>query len=586
MRLWVILFLLVTSALALPELNPLSDELEEPDEDHYTNALLTRLFSKPLNIHTADSSKLHTRGFSKAAARLILQWQQEGAVDRGLKGLRKNMDKADKLILAETLKEERITTQIILRQRLQYSASLAGWRVLHKGRVRSSWGDLVFLAEQDPSESQFTDHSILTFSSGSIPGLEQLIIGDFHMAWGSGMVLNQNGSRLSLSPGSLARMPGLRLTPHYSTRETGYFHGIAARWQLPSLQGIIFVSKRKMLGQLDTLSFREDSDGIHPTGKLFDLHLKQMSGVAGIYEGAKLQVYGAALMGRSDIDNSLMELGLHWQVSQSQYLQVYADISALQVGGSVANWLYKTKLLQLSIQYRYFPFRHLNSMGSVVSLLGTQAPNEQGFSTRVQIRVRKGLLIRYALDTGNSVRLTSLRDTRSVIQHKAQLHLRSSRRAGQLDWSYKNTGPIIPNDVWEESIQSTQITKIAISLNEKITAQLRYRLNLKTASDARSRSLLIQQRILWSGTDWKGAVGFVRYAIPESDLRLSIYESGLVESFNFFTAFKNGQRWFLYLKNSSHKLAELEFRLAQTLVYGLSDPEKQLEFSFQLSIVL
>jgi len=80
-------------------------------------------------------------------------------------------------------------------------------------------------------------------------------------------------------------------------------------------------------------------------------------------------------------------------------------------------------------------------------------------------------------------------------------------------------------------------------------------------------------------------VGLVRYIVPEADLRLSIYESNVVESFSFFTAFNDGQRWFIYFSNHFNEQARMEFRLSQTTRYESPNYSKQLDFSFQLSVV-
>jgi len=80
-------------------------------------------------------------------------------------------------------------------------------------------------------------------------------------------------------------------------------------------------------------------------------------------------------------------------------------------------------------------------------------------------------------------------------------------------------------------------------------------------------------------------VGLVRYIVPEADLRLSIYESNVVESFSFFTAFNDGQRWFIYFSNHFNKQARMELRLSETSKYESLNYSKQLDFSFQLSVV-
>lgn len=566
-------------------LDPSIEEPDDPDEQQYVNTLLKNLFD-PLDIELADSTQLRSRGFSGPAIGLILHWQQSGITTAGYKRLLKKLSETDSQLLSRSDRGSQLSTQIVLRQKIKYSTPLAGWRILQKGRVRGSWGDLVFLAEQDPGEEHLTDHAVFAISSDKVPGFEKLILGDFHISWGNGLLLNQSGSRTGFTPASLVKQPRHVLRPHYSTREQNYFHGIAGEWQIKGLRGIAFVSSRKARGQIKTGVFKEDSDGIHPQGKSYAEQNINAAGLAGIYEFNDLCVY-LALMHESLSGKSIgHELGLYWRISAKQFLQVYVDDPKLKSSRSISSWSYRTGPVQLSIQYRNYPHTQSGNSGSVISMLGAQALNERGFSTRLQFRPRSHLLIRYALDRGAASQLLRLSDSRSVWQHRAQLQYRNTEQKWQLDWNNKTSGPLIPDDIWFENTSSTKLIKLGVSLDQKISSQLQYRLNLKTVSQSLGRSVLIQQRILWSLPNWKGAVGFAKYAIPGYDLRISIYESGLRESFNFFTAYETGQRWFLYLKNNYYGSADLEFRIAQTHTFEIGEPAKQLELSFQLSIVL
>ncbi len=579
----MICLLCLTCSWAQVEPDRSHDELAEPDEQDFTNSLLRQIFD-PTDIETADSVRLQNLGFSLEAIRSILHWQQSGQTKGGYKRFQKTLSEADQQLLGGTIRGSQAAPEIIFRQKLQYSGSLGGWRLLQKGRIQSIWGNLVFLAEQDPGEARLTDHVIFTLSSQRVPYLEKLVLGDFHLTWGSGLLLKQSGSRLGLTPTSLVKRTNLILMPHYSTREQNYFRGLAGQWQVQGFQGMVFVSNRRAWGRLDQGLFLEDSDGIHLPGKTYDRQNIVTAGMAAVLKFSKFRIYLASL---SDLSGAIEgELGLSWQISQNQFLQIYTDGPALKNSRSIANWAYKTGTMQVTIQSRYFPDMDTGPNGSVISLLGSRALSEKSWSTRIQIRPWKPVLIRYALDTGTAVQLFRLSDTRRVLQHKAQGQLKYPGREWQLDWSRRRIGPSVPADIWVESTSYSTLTKWGFSLTEKLSAHLRYRLNLKLASDEHGRSGLIQQRILYWSPAWKGAVGFVRYAVPAAALRLSIYESSLAESFGFFTAFKDGQRWFLYLKNSSYDQTELELRISQTRDYGNLELSKQLEYSFQLSIVL
>ncbi|MCF6238324.1 MAG: hypothetical protein L3J79_05865, partial [Candidatus Marinimicrobia bacterium] len=180
------------------------DELAEPDEQDFTNSLLRQIFD-PTDIETADSVRLQNLGFSLEAIRSILHWQQSGQTKGGYKRFQKTLSEADQQLLGGTIRGSQAAPEIIFRQKLQYSGSLGGWRLLQKGRIQSIWGNLVFLAEQDPGEARLTDHVIFTLSCQRVPYLEKLVLGDFHLTWGSGLLLKQSGSRLGLTPTSLVK---------------------------------------------------------------------------------------------------------------------------------------------------------------------------------------------------------------------------------------------------------------------------------------------------------------------------------------------------------------------------------------------
>ena len=559
-------------------------EIEDPDEQTSINTMLRNIFH-PLNIELADSSKLRKAGFSMDGIQEILIWQSSGATMNAYKRLKKKLKRPDAKLLSGTFYSKDRTTKLILRQRLQYSASLDGWRLLSKGRFHIPGMDFIFLIEQDPGESQINDHTVLAVSSDRVPGLDRLTIGDFHIAWGSGLLLNQSSSRLGYSPGSLVRRPRLNITPHYSTRETDYYRGIAAEWKIKKTQWVAFASGRRQLGTWDDGVFNEDLDGIHPSGKIFELRTQQLLGLAGTYENHGVLLYMASLMDVSHAMHTNYELGLQWEVSHTQRIQLFSDDPNVLLGRSLAVWSYRMKMFQITAQYRHLPYPDPQNQASVPHLLGTTALSEEGLSVRLQVRPGKRMVLRYSLDMGESMNPSQLSDFQQAVQQKAQVQLKGGDRVWQFDWGVKRTGPEIPDDVWQATDPQTQITRLAGSLVQNFNHAFQYRLNLKVAANASSRSTLIQQRFFWVTDELRIIVGLVRYIVPEADLRLSIYESNVVESFSFFTAFNDGQRWFIYFSNHFNEQARMEFRLSQTTRYESPNYSKQLDFSFQLSVV-
>lgn len=561
---------------------PLADESEEPDENAYVSELFAKIF-QPLDLKSVDSIELQRRGFSETAIHMVLDWQHKGTSLAGQKRLKRNFSGRDKQLFVQF---SQLGSGYIFRQRLQYSPSLEGWRILNKSRVFRPWGTFIMLFEQDPGESRLNDHAILSASIQKLPFLKELIIGSFNISWGGGSLLNQQGYRSSLAPNSLLYPSQIRVRPHYSSREIDYFKGMAGVWETERIRGTVFISHRTALGTGSHEDFREDSDGIHPSGKSYDSMSLEVAGVAGEYDFSTASLFTALLVDRQQLSGAGLEAGLTWRITPSQNFQGYVTGRLGSVERAQLTWAYRTPEIQLAIQFRnYFTEVPLAS-GATLSMLGSSASNETGISIRTQIRPIKGSRIRYAMDTGASYLMESLSAGVSVRQHKVQFILDRPQRQWQLDGSHKREGPVILSDDWEPEFGSITISKQSISLLEKIVPGLQYRLNLKTAHSQGQRSYLIQQRTLLSKDAWKGGVGYTRYAIPNAQLRISTYESSLVESFSFFTAFNDGERWFFYLNQTTREWIDLELKIASTRTNDENSFPGQVEISFQMSIVL
>lgn len=583
----IIILTLLSLSLIFPQSDSESgyESVSDPDEQHHINTLLTSLFH-PFNLETADSIQLSSKGFSSSAVDLLLEWQKNGNDIKQLRQLRKRLDKDDLALLNGTVQSKRNTSGLMFRQRLQYSVSLQGWRIVNKGRIKNGLGSLVFLFEQDPGEYAIADHSILTLSLDHLPNMQRLIIGDFHVSWGGGLLLNQKGNRPGLNPTSLVRQSRLTLTPHYSTRETNYFHGFAAEWDNHRSQAIAFLSRRSTRGSLQAGIFHEDSDGIHPSGKSFELKAYDNFGFAATTQLSQFQFYLGVLANEETRWKNGVELGIQLDLNPAQLFQIFIDSLSFRGSRSIVNWKYKSKTIEFAAQHRLISSQNSGSENSILFLLGSRAPSERGLSLRLQLKPRKQLKLLYSLDIAKSADVLSLSDIRQIIWHKAQVIHKVKHRVWQFDANVKVDGPQMSDEVWGSNIQHIKISKFAISLSENLSPMLRYRINLKTGFSEEQYSVLIQQRIVAYYDLLKVAIGYARYVVPLHDLRLSIYESGLAESFNFFTAYDDGQRWFIYIKYHNNDRVETEFRVVQSQSFQVPETAKQVGVAFQLSVVL
>ncbi|NQV43248.1 MAG: hypothetical protein HQ506_12930 [Candidatus Marinimicrobia bacterium] len=579
-----IIFLLMLNLIAYPQYPGAleEDELDDPDDTQYLDQLLTTIF-QPFSMETADSSSLLEHGYSTEAVMAILDWQGSGG---NLQILQRKIHGGDLTLLKNDLKQGSQKTQIHLRQRMQYSPSLNGWRVLNKGHLHNRWGSVVLLSEQDPGERDLTDHSIVALSSQSIPWLDHLVIGDFHVSWGGGLILNQQGSRLSLNPGSLLRSKQSTIRPHYSSREVDYFHGIASSFSFGEAQGSAFISSRLVAGTMHGDQFTEDGDGIHPTGRILEYRRTNDLGFALETVASGMLIYGSTLYSPHASKHLAYELGLSTELGGSQKIQIYSNSLDLSNHRILGAWAYHSPALKVSLQLRHFTSDQIHSPGAIPTLMGAAASNEKGLSVRAQLRPTNKVQIRYAIDTGFSIDFHSSQDYRAIQQHKLQVNWKMAAGVFQVDFSQKNDRHNVVADNWAGELSNRRLTKVALSTTHLFLPRLRYGINVKSAFAQKESSFLVQQRLFWVKGNWTWAMGYVRFFIPDYTMRLSVYETSVAESFGFYTAFDDGDRWFVYLKQQVVNWFLLELKLVQTRSFEIPILPEQLALSLQMSIVL
>ncbi len=582
MRYFIFVFILTTIGYGQIDAIQGSDELEDPDETQFLDQLLTRLF-QPFPIRTADSTSLIEHGYSREAIESIKRWQKGSMT---LESLGRKIHGDDLILLKQDMRTESQQPQIHIRQRLQYSHSLRGWRVLNKARLWNKWGSVNVLAEQDPGEDQLTDHSVLSLSSSSVPGFDHLIIGDFHVNWGGGLILNHQGARRSLNPKSLLRMKQSSIRPHYSSRETNYFSGVAGSFAYDRIKGTAFISSRTLKGLSTNSQFKEDADGVHPAGKTFDSIKSNDYGLALETNIGGTRFFAATIYQPMKNSGSSYELGFSRDLFNYQKIQIYSNSLNLNNHRTIITWAYFTQLFKVSIQYRLFNSDEVLAPGNISALLGSSAYNEKGVSARAHLRPTRKLHIRYSLDTGYAAELRSVADYRTIQRHKFQIIQKLDKSLVQLDINMKNERPGFNADIWGRQFSNLKLSKYAISLVHNFSRNFRYRVNLKSAFYNGESALLVQQRLQGEKDSWKWSIGYVRFSIPHYTLRLSVYETSVSESFSFYTAFDDGDRWFLYLRYQTLNWFELEMKLIQTQSYIDVVSPKQLAMSLQMSIVL
>jgi hypothetical protein len=470
--------------------------------------------------------------------------------------------------------------KVIIRQRFSYSPSLNGWGLMNKGWISVKGTDLMFVLEQDPGEMQGTDHAVFAVKSRQLPGFDQLIIGDFRIRTIASRLYDLPSLRLGSHPSNLIQSVTIDLRPHYSTRESYYLHGAGGLWRKERLQVVGFVSSKNELGRWVDGKFIEESNGIHPVGHSFSSLVKRTAGLMMTYnhEGTSL-----GLGSRID-DGHNLELGLEQKIGK-HIIQILCLGNQGYFRGMIIASL-RSDQLWISSQFRFSTGRD-NLSSSPRQSFSPGNDTQGSYSFRLLGKPLNFITIQLAVDgtlTTSAVRMDQL--AKNNRQHVRSI-LKFSKRQIQLDLSRRRVSDAYSPNVWMKQRINENLKSMSMALNQEISKRLRYRLNLKTASLDSLRSFLIQQRLQWLFAEsWKIDIGYVRYTVPYYKLALTIYETGLRESYSFYSAHGDGQRWYIHMRFQQRTKSMVEFRLAQTESFQAPSMRSRFFLGFQLSIVL
>jgi hypothetical protein len=511
---------------------------------------------------------------------LLAQWAADSLLDE--------MEEPDENSFYEILMEQLFDTRgeddvrsksMILRQRLSHSSSSSGWTILNKARYMQPGLSLSILLEQDPTEAKLADHQVITLSTESMLGLSQLIIGDFQARWGMGYLYDQPARRRSLATSSLVSHSSLKLRPHFSTSETGFFRGVAFSKQMHGLTIMGFGSQRMILGKLSSDGFKADSDGRHPSEADFTSQRERALGAAARVSSKGSDIYLAGMLKASEGPRG--EWGIRRESGTGGLLQTGGDF----FGNYFVAWNHAFQILRLSTQFRRQQDPEVATGTSPFSGLTPTGNTVHGISTRLQLHPGKHLAIRLALDQDihlSDARISALEDSQ---RKNLELVFKSSSRKLKFEYGQQLPMMLTPTDGWHALPASLPIQKLGFRLEQDLTRYSRYVLVAKTAGQDRQRSYLIQQVLKYQQGAFRADLGYALYQIDDFYLRIGAYESSPLESFGFFTAYDDGQRFSCYVSYQKDP-AILELKLARATQFALQDEGEVLLLNFQLSIVL
>lgn len=240
-----------------------------PGLDYHTRQLLSYfvIFGEPEKESVRDTwRQMLTRGRSELSSRLdIPLYQRAGYAPRTLSQLESA--------------PSRYYTGNALYHNIRYN---------YRYGTQLSWG---FSTEKDAGEPIFTQENPLPdylsgyIQLGDMGILKNLVLGNYHLRFGQGLILNNNfslGKNMLLQ--GLERKPS-SITPHRGTSESDYYTGAAVTLEWHSWQLTSFASYRKFDATLSGVAINTlKDDGYHRTtleqarqgntqGNLFGVHL-------------------------------------------------------------------------------------------------------------------------------------------------------------------------------------------------------------------------------------------------------------------------------------------------------------------------
>ena len=477
-------------------------------------------------------------------------------------------------LIGSTINQE---SQGMIRQRLQFVPGVAGWRLLSKGYLKSASSLMTFFIEQDPEEWNISDHSAFSISLNPIPGINRLVIGDFRIRTVGNYLHDQTAGRLSVRPGSLFQhmTPGLR--SHYSSREYAFFRGVASQWERSGINLVTFISSRKMLGRHRDGIFVEDISGLHIAGNTLSSQRRTEAGIAAFYTKDAMGVALATQVG----NGSISEFGLQWR-SITQRLQLIGISGPGYIRGSLA-WSKRLPQLWISSQYRVFLGAAAGRSPPTRMLRGA----EQALSFRAQLRPHSKLQIFWTLDGAKPLRSDRMEGQKQFYRYQYILSWTGTEKELMLKASKQVSDNLFPSNIWAQPTFNEEIWKGALAFKQDLAKGLSLRLNGKVSNMKSLQSFLIQQRLTWKPSEsFVLHLGYVRYLVPHYRLSLSIYEAGLLESYSFFTAHGDGQRWYTYFRYKPSDRSTVEVSVASEVSFKDVESQGKLNLGFQLSIVL
>lgn len=470
-----------------------------------------------------------------------------------------------------------------------------GSDLYHSIRYKYKYGDKIeagMSAEKDMGENGIDSYSF--FASLKNKGIfKRIIVGNYRLGFGQGLVLNTNFSMGKTAVLSTSSTTGKRIKPHSSTSEANYFQGIASTIELGKWDISAFFSHRNIDATLSKSSISTlKDDGYHRT----ELEMSKKGNTLNIVYGGNISFQHKSLqvgmttiytfLNRSFLENTIAyrkfyPVGNNFWNSSIDYsykcsrLSLMGEFAISDDGGWASMNTLHLRLFsnfQLSILHRYYDKKYNTLYGSSFSE-NSSVKNEHGIYIGLKGLLNRKLNAMAYLDFFQFPYLKYGVSKPNTQGYDAQLELQyNSSKKFTLNVRYRNKSK-------QADYKENEKKGIAYTMNQKLKLQMNYVLgssfqgktilNFTQVNEGRmpaSRGYSVSQSLQYKVRSFplQFSVNGIYFHTDNYDSRVFSYEQGLLYSFSIASYYGEGYRFSTLLKYDITKKLSIQCK------YGLT----------------
>lgn len=447
------------------------------------------------------------------------------------------------------------------------------------------------ITEKDAGEKSFMDYYSYHLSLRNYGLLKHLVIGDYNLEFGQGLLL---WSSYSLSKGSDATLPvkknSRNLRPHTGATEYGFFRGTGINLNLFDFNLLLFYSSKRIDANIDSTTFEIKSlplTGIHATQNEISRKNTSSEVVIGSrieYSFNPLNKFGLTYY-KSEFSNPFKKNSI-FDLSGKNFLFYSFDFDnrfgLVNIFGEIANDQNSTAFyggmiispfsrLQFATSVRYYPknFNNLHAFGFGEQSGKTQ--NENGIYSGIKFNSEFGLFNIYydnfkfpfstyenpIPSTGNEFYLSY----RKKIYRDLELHLRYKTERKEITESIDN------QKIVTERIRNSYRFEFDyfVSKQFKLRTRLEYNTYQIDKIHLFEKGFLIYEDIRISPINNITIYGrIILFDTDSFNSAVYEFENDLTGIFSNLAMYKEGIRYYILIKYKFLKTVSFSFKYAET----------------------